>query len=218
MRWPLCHASKLPSAKGLFKPQVSSHSIEPRADTPGLLAREDEERNNMEKLTLAVLHRLPSVPVLVIDVTEECGTSVSRRSPGCVTGIVYMASRSHMGAGGSRWHGTCASATRQAQWCPTLPDGAQIADQLLIRRELRERLPAKEWIDAVSKADLLTAAHRRVVAAEVPGAILVSSVTQQGVPELQAAVVEAIAREEARAAAALAQSSETDAGLAPTLP
>lgn len=46
------------------------------ADTPGLLARDDVDRNTMEKLTLAVLEKLPSVPVFVLDVTEECGTSV----------------------------------------------------------------------------------------------------------------------------------------------
>ncbi|CAI9114177.1 OLC1v1014836C1 [Oldenlandia corymbosa var. corymbosa] len=46
-------------------------------DTPGLLCRSDEERNNLEKLTLAVLTHLPTAVLYVHDLTGECGTSVS---------------------------------------------------------------------------------------------------------------------------------------------
>ncbi|KMZ59540.1 GTPase obg [Zostera marina] len=45
-------------------------------DTPGLLTRKDEERNNLEKLTLAVLSHLPTAVLFVHDLTGECGTSV----------------------------------------------------------------------------------------------------------------------------------------------
>ena len=48
-------------------------------DTPGLLSRKDEERNKMEMLTLAVLQYLPTSVLFVIDLTEECGTSVEEQ-------------------------------------------------------------------------------------------------------------------------------------------
>ncbi|KAF5744242.1 hypothetical protein HS088_TW08G00841 [Tripterygium wilfordii] len=46
-------------------------------DTPGLLKRHDEDRNNLEKLTLAVLSHLPTAILFVHDLTGECGTSPS---------------------------------------------------------------------------------------------------------------------------------------------
>ncbi|CAI0447622.1 unnamed protein product [Linum tenue] len=46
-------------------------------DTPGLLKRSDEDRNNLEKLTLAVLSHLPTAILYVHDLTGECGTSPS---------------------------------------------------------------------------------------------------------------------------------------------
>ncbi|KAH7289275.1 hypothetical protein KP509_31G067600 [Ceratopteris richardii] len=45
-------------------------------DTPGLLKRPDEERNNMEKLTLAALSYLPTAVLYVHDLTGECGVKV----------------------------------------------------------------------------------------------------------------------------------------------
>ena len=45
-------------------------------DTPGVLDRKDEDRNAMERLTLACLQHLPSVVVFVVDFTEECGSSL----------------------------------------------------------------------------------------------------------------------------------------------
>ncbi|KAK7339250.1 hypothetical protein VNO77_19906 [Canavalia gladiata] len=46
-------------------------------DTPGLLKRHDEDRNNLEKLTLAVLSHLPTAVLYVHDLSGECGTSPS---------------------------------------------------------------------------------------------------------------------------------------------
>ncbi|KAK9121572.1 hypothetical protein Syun_019189 [Stephania yunnanensis] len=46
-------------------------------DTPGLLRRHDEDRNNLEKLTLAVLTHLPTAILYVHDLSGECGTSPS---------------------------------------------------------------------------------------------------------------------------------------------
>ncbi|GAB4862017.1 hypothetical protein Ancab_037271 [Ancistrocladus abbreviatus] len=44
-------------------------------DTPGLLRRRNEDRNNLEKLTLAVLSNLPTAVLYVHDLSGECGTS-----------------------------------------------------------------------------------------------------------------------------------------------
>ncbi|KAL3833016.1 hypothetical protein ACJIZ3_007752 [Penstemon smallii] len=46
-------------------------------DTPGLLRRSDEDRNNLEKLTLAVLSHLPTAVLYVHDLSGQCGTSPS---------------------------------------------------------------------------------------------------------------------------------------------
>ena len=46
-------------------------------DTPGLLRRPEDERNAMERLTLAALAHLPTAAVFVADLTGTCGTSVA---------------------------------------------------------------------------------------------------------------------------------------------
>ncbi|EPS65065.1 hypothetical protein M569_09714, partial [Genlisea aurea] len=46
-------------------------------DTPGLLRRHDGDRNNLEKLTLAVLSHLPTAVLYVHDLSGQCGTSPS---------------------------------------------------------------------------------------------------------------------------------------------
>ncbi|CAM6105566.1 unnamed protein product [Calypogeia fissa] len=48
-------------------------------DTPGLLERPDEERNNMEQLTLAALSHLPTSILYVHDLTGECGSSAAKQ-------------------------------------------------------------------------------------------------------------------------------------------
>jgi len=45
-------------------------------DTPGLLPREDHERNAIERLTLVSLQYLPTAILFVMDCSERCGTSV----------------------------------------------------------------------------------------------------------------------------------------------
>jgi nucleolar GTP-binding protein len=44
-------------------------------DTPGLLNRPDDDRNAMERLTLASLEYLPTAVLFVTDLTGHCGTS-----------------------------------------------------------------------------------------------------------------------------------------------
>lgn len=146
-------------------------------DTPGLLQRPDDYRNKMELLTLAALQHLPSSVMFVADLTEECGTSV--------------------------------------------------ADQWLIRQELKQRFPSKPWVDVLSKADLLQVVWQEVkqqqqqgqqqeqqhhsshrdsscsssssdgivqhavqYAAALQQAVRVSSVTEQGLQQLQQQLVE----------------------------
>ncbi|XP_055808783.1 uncharacterized protein LOC129877320 isoform X2 [Solanum dulcamara] len=46
-------------------------------DTPGILRRSDVDRNNLEKLTLAVLTHLPTAVLYVHDLSGECGMSPS---------------------------------------------------------------------------------------------------------------------------------------------
>ena len=46
-------------------------------DTPGLLNRADEDRNAMERLTVACMAHLPSSVLYVMDLTGQCGTSVA---------------------------------------------------------------------------------------------------------------------------------------------
>ncbi|KAL5566122.1 hypothetical protein UlMin_029286 [Ulmus minor] len=54
---------------------VSNYQHFQVTDTPGLLNRHEEDRNNLEKLTLAVLSHLPTAILFVHDLSGECGTS-----------------------------------------------------------------------------------------------------------------------------------------------
>ncbi|KAL6658978.1 hypothetical protein ACP70R_003018 [Stipagrostis hirtigluma subsp. patula] len=56
---------------------VSNHERFQVTDTPGLLTRHDADRNNIERLTLAVLSYLPIAVLYVHDLSEDCGTSVT---------------------------------------------------------------------------------------------------------------------------------------------
>lgn len=56
---------------GHFHVHGIAHQV---TDTPGLLRRPDEERNRMERLTLAAIQYLPAVVLFVLDPTELCGT------------------------------------------------------------------------------------------------------------------------------------------------
>ncbi|GIL55842.1 hypothetical protein Vafri_11344 [Volvox africanus] len=59
---------------GHFYLDSQKHQV---TDTPGLLRRPDAQRNRMEQLTLAALGCLDTAILFVIDLTEECGTSVA---------------------------------------------------------------------------------------------------------------------------------------------
>lgn len=55
---------------------LTSATVSQMTDTPGLLNRDEEARNNIERMTIAALRHLRSVVVFVVDLTEDCGTSV----------------------------------------------------------------------------------------------------------------------------------------------
>ncbi|MDG6221191.1 MAG: hypothetical protein QCI38_07065, partial [Candidatus Thermoplasmatota archaeon] len=48
-------------------------------DTPGLLDRPLEERNDIERQAILALKHLPHLVVFVLDPTEECGTSLQEQ-------------------------------------------------------------------------------------------------------------------------------------------
>lgn len=56
---------------------VSNHERFQVTDTPGLLTRHDDDRNNIERLTLAVLSYMPIAVLYVHDLSEDCGTKVA---------------------------------------------------------------------------------------------------------------------------------------------
>ncbi|WZZ05599.1 hypothetical protein YC2023_091520 [Brassica napus] len=130
-------------------------------DTPGLLRRCDEDRNNLEKLTLAVLTHLPTAVLYVHDLTGECGTSPS--------------------------------------------------DQFRIYKEIKERFKDYQWIDVVSKCDLLGGGspvmyakedrsndEEEIIKYRVTGpdeAFHVSVKTEQGLSELKSKVKEVLSIE-----------------------
>ncbi|KAL8549223.1 hypothetical protein ACS0TY_008175 [Phlomoides rotata] len=66
------------TTRGILMGHINlSYQIFQVTDTPGLLRRRDEDRNNLEKLTLAVLSHLPTAVLYVHDLSGECGTSPS---------------------------------------------------------------------------------------------------------------------------------------------
>lgn len=162
-------------------------------DTPGLLERPDDFRNKMELLTLAALQYLPSSVMFVADLTEECGTGV--------------------------------------------------AEQWLIRQELKARFPHKPWVDVLSKSDLLEYVWQEAAAvqqqghqqqeqgqgdgggrhevqtavqfaAALPEAIKVSSLTEEGLSQLQEELVVLLKSEVAVAQLAAAAAADAAAAAA----
>jgi nucleolar GTP-binding protein len=132
-------------------------------DTPGLLARPAAERNAMERLTLACLAHLPTAVIFVADPSGRCGSTPAQQ---------WAVRQELVGAFGGR---------------------------------------GRPWVDVLSKADLvagdLAAADGRAaaggpppstvetaadLAAALPGAVRVCTLTGSGVEELQAAIVGAL--------------------------
>eukprot|EP00934_Nitzschia_sp_Nitz4_P007223 Nitzschia sp. Nitz4//scaffold76_size158648//14244//15796//NITZ4_002529-RA/size158648-augustus-gene-0.124-mRNA-1//1//CDS//3329557794//7213//frame0 len=114
-------------------------------DSPGLLARPDEKRNEMEELTLAAMRHLPTAVMYVMDLSGAAGEKCS-----------------------------------------------SIADQLAIRKEIRERFPKRPWIDVVSKVDLGIAEGAEEALEEILGGapyIRLSIHQGEGIRELRTQVL-----------------------------
>jgi len=163
-------------------------------DTPGLLARPDGERNKMEMLTLAALECLPTSVLFVLDLTEECGTSV-----------------------GDQWAIRCEVKQRfpDKQWVDVLSKADLIQDILASGSALRQQLLQQQQqqggdVDAPALDAVPAISSPAEIAARLPHAMCVSSLTEQGIKELQVAIV-AMFQAQAAAARAQAQAQSHDA-------
>ncbi|MEM3341966.1 MAG: GTPase, partial [Thermoplasmata archaeon] len=61
---------------GHFKKNRQAYQV---MDTPGLLDRPLEKRNNIEKKAIAALKNLPGIIVFLVDLSEDCGYSVNHQ-------------------------------------------------------------------------------------------------------------------------------------------
>eukprot|EP00887_Chlorella_sp_A99_P004720 scaffold4.g4720.t1 len=172
-------------------------------DTPGLLNRPEEDRNAMERLTLASLQHLPTAMLFVADLTAECGTSVAdqeelkRRFPSkpwidvfskadlleeeldeaaerrAAAAASSASSGGGSGVGGSSSSGAAASATQ----APVAAATAAATRQAATAGGGASEQPAASATSAVE------------FAAALPVALAVSSLTGEGIDRLKAAML-----------------------------
>eukprot|EP00798_Chlamydomonas_sp_ICE-L_P011822 gene11822-33943_t len=151
---------------GHFFVDGKKHQI---TDTPGLLARTDEERNVMEQLTLATLDCLPSTVLFVMDLTEDGGQRISN---------------SHATLGRS-YRGTNAARTNAATFRVSPPNAPPIGvsppnappNGVSLRTNGSIILGAAMVVTpAVTPADIVS---------ELPYATRISTLTNEGVLSLQ---------------------------------
>ncbi|MCO5601589.1 hypothetical protein L7F22_055712 [Adiantum nelumboides] len=124
-------------------------------DTPGLLRRPDDERNNMEKLTLAALSYLPTAVLYVHDLTGECGVKVSDQHLSRDSQADYFIEetvRSYAFWQPCTWPLGVLSAVLPGRQAPF---GHLPGFKLLLYKEIKEKFHQRPWLDIVSKADLL---------------------------------------------------------------
>lgn len=181
-------------------------------DTPGLLPRPDGQRNKMELLTLAALEHLPSSVVFVADLTEGCGSSVAEQweirdelqrrfagkpwvdvlSKADLLGDVWAAAQQQGGL----------QTTQQQQ-----QGGLQTQQQQEVQQEV-QREGSGGSSAAVQDAVQFAAA--------LPGAVRVSSLTEEGLEQLQASLLGMLqspaAAAEAAAAAGLLLAGDEEGG------
>ena len=180
-------------------------------DTPGLLLRDEDERNDMERLTLAVLDHLPSLPVCVLDVTEECGTSMGEQWAIRETLRSRLrGQRRGRGVGGAGTAGGSRGSRGVGPGSPGHPPkGEDDHDHDL---DGDDRGGRDVWLDVVTKEDLLTKAQREAVLRNVPDAIFVSSVTGEGLSRLQERVMTLVGDMNRWEEQALGETSPRDPG------
>ncbi|KAF5843823.1 hypothetical protein DUNSADRAFT_5060 [Dunaliella salina] len=197
-------------------------------DTPGVMSRGDDERNKMELLTLAALDCLPTSVLFVMDLTEECGTSIADQ----------WAIRRELRAryAGKPWidaFSKCDMLVEELQRAGSFRE--QLQQQLLLEQQAQETgsLCAQPTTGSNSQAPSSTIAERHArldqltkrledvaevygdaseVAARLPHALAVSSLTDEGIEQLQAAIIGMYSKQAAsEARSALAEAAAADA-------
>lgn len=144
-------------------------------DTPGLLRRSDEDRNAMERLTLASLQHLPTAVLFVSDLTAECGTSVANQ----------WAIRKELleRFPGKPWIDVFSKAD-------LLEEELDEADDIIRSRISSSSTDGTASISTSGTAEVATAVD---FAAAVPGALRVSSLTGGGVDNLKESMLRMLA-------------------------
>eukprot|EP00200_Dunaliella_tertiolecta_P002390 CAMPEP_0202338654 /NCGR_PEP_ID=MMETSP1126-20121109/842_1 /ASSEMBLY_ACC=CAM_ASM_000457 /TAXON_ID=3047 /ORGANISM="Dunaliella tertiolecta, Strain CCMP1320" /LENGTH=494 /DNA_ID=CAMNT_0048929073 /DNA_START=348 /DNA_END=1832 /DNA_ORIENTATION=+ len=197
-------------------------------DTPGVMSRGDDERNKMELLTLAALDCLPTSVLFVMDLTEECGTSIADQ----------WAIRRELRARytGKPWidvFSKCDMLVEELQRAGSFRE--QLQQHLLQEQQAQEvhsqsaqpaagdspQVPTSELAEIHERLDQLTNRLEDVVevygdasevAARLPHALAVSSLTEEGIEQLQAAIIDMYSKQAAREAHyALAEAAAADA-------
>ncbi|GLC36316.1 hypothetical protein PLESTB_000774700 [Pleodorina starrii] len=178
---------------GHFYLDSQKHQV---TDTPGLLRRPDVERNRMEQLTLAALGCLDTAVLFVLDLTEECGTSVDDQwairqevrarfpdrpwidvlSKADMLQDVFAAADDLS----TRGRPDAAAAAEATKATTTATAVAQPAGAGGRSGEGQAGEEAGEGVGALSAVE---------VAARMPTAVRISSLTHDGIPQLQLAII-----------------------------
>jgi len=155
-------------------------------DTPGLLNREEDERNAMERLTIASIEHLPTCVVFVMDLTGLCGTSFKDQ----------LAIREHLKDRfpNRPWmdvlsKGDLLPANPSGSVAPTpsISSASKLGASPLTTQEMVAPPPGSVY-DIEDPSALLAAV---TCAAEVtPHALKVSIVTEEGIEQLKYAVLD----------------------------
>jgi nucleolar GTP-binding protein len=172
---------------GHFYVDGASHQV---TDTPGLLARKDADRNDMERLTLACVTHLPTVVLYVADATGLCGASPADQW------AVRTALKEAAGPG--------------AVWVDALSKADLLVDDGMLEAGWEGR---GRGVGGASPPSTRVETGADLVAALGPAAVPVCSPTGEGLDVLKEAVLAAF-REQARRMEAEAAASEAEEGQA----
>ena len=143
-------------------------------DSPGLLLRADEERNEMESLTLAAMQHLPTAVIYVMDLTGEAGDKFSS-----------VKDQLHLRRQVRIWDVCVCSGPSQSHLQKTR---LTLPTLIYPYTQVRARFPRRPWIDVVSKADTGT----------VDGAIEELEEVLEGAPYLRVSCVDGTGIDELR--------------------
>jgi GTP1/Obg family GTP-binding protein len=157
-------------------------------DTPGLLNREEKDRNEMEMLTLASLQYLMTSVLFVIDLTGECGTSLADQ---------WRIREELLGRfPEKRWIDVFSKSD-------LLEDELREADELIaegasgrILRDLADDRGREREGERKQKRKLSPAELACIVGASGSKSVRVSSMTEDGIDALKAAMLEFVVVDE----------------------